>query len=48
MCSVGVNELHKINRLRLKKSAVVDVVRLAIKQIEEIFLQRLVASSRLG
>jgi hypothetical protein len=48
VCSVGVNELHKINRLRLQKSAVVDVVRLAIKQLEEIFLQRLVASSRLG
>jgi hypothetical protein len=48
VCSVGVNELHKINRLRLKKPAVVDVVRLTIKQIEEIFLQRLAASSRLG
>jgi hypothetical protein len=48
VCSVGVNELHKINRLRLEKPAVVDVMRPAIKQIKEIFLQRLVASSRLG
>ena len=48
MYSVGVNELHKINRLRLKKPAVVDVVRLTIKQFEKIFLQLLVASSRLG
>ena len=29
--SVGVDELHKINRLRLKKPAIVDVTRLTIK-----------------
>jgi hypothetical protein len=37
--SVAVDDLHKISRLRLYKSTVVEIMRLTIKEIERVFLQ---------
>jgi hypothetical protein len=56
--SLGANQLHKVDRLSFvhrrtsrqlgKVSTVVDVTRLTIQQIEEIFLQGFATSPRLG
>jgi len=55
--SLGANQLHKVDRLsfvhrrtsrQLGKESTVDVTRLTIRQIEEIFLQGFATSPRLG
>jgi hypothetical protein len=45
---LGADQLHEVNWLALKESAVVDVTRRTIKEIEEIFLQGFTTSARLG
>jgi hypothetical protein len=46
--ALGADQLYEVDRLDLTESAVVDVTRLAIKKIKEIFLQGLTTSVRLG
>jgi hypothetical protein len=46
--ALGADQLYEVDRLDLTESAVVDVTRLAIKKIKEIFLQGFTTSVRLG
>jgi hypothetical protein len=43
-----LDQLHKVDRLRVKESTVVDVMRLAVQEIKEILLQGFATSPRLG
>jgi hypothetical protein len=46
--ALGADQLYEVDRLDLTESAVVDVTRLAIKKIKEIFMQEFTTSVRLG
>jgi hypothetical protein len=45
---LGVRQLDKVDRLDFKKPRTVDLLRLALKQLEEKFLQRFATSPCLG